>query len=297
MKFLCWFTVGLTYLLMVWGNIVSATGSGLACPDWPLCHGSITPPASLPVFLEWGHRVLAFTTTLFIFFTLYRSFISKHLNPFFKKKLASFLIIQLFIQIGLGGITVFLGLSPWVSTIHLVIALSVFSSLILLASKISWNDQLVPSDMLPKAKRLSIFGLFGLLIQMILGGLTRHNHSGLACPNFPECLDSFFPDPLNWNTFLAFTHRWWGVLMLGLFFHLAILTSKKVQSLKKLGRSIFGLAASQVILGVGTVLSGLSPDSRSIHAAIGYALWGFLIYFSLRTGVAEPSLNAPSLHE
>ncbi|MGH2605773.1 MAG: COX15/CtaA family protein, partial [Anaerolineales bacterium] len=28
-----------TYLLIVLGGIVRATGSGLGCPDWPLCSG------------------------------------------------------------------------------------------------------------------------------------------------------------------------------------------------------------------------------------------------------------------
>ena len=30
-----------TYLLIVLGGLVRATGAGLACPDWPLCHGRL----------------------------------------------------------------------------------------------------------------------------------------------------------------------------------------------------------------------------------------------------------------
>ena len=26
-------------LLLIWGNMVSGLGHGLACPDWPLCFG------------------------------------------------------------------------------------------------------------------------------------------------------------------------------------------------------------------------------------------------------------------
>ena len=42
-------TVFFTYLLMVMGSFVTSTGSGLACPDWPLCYGTVTPPLRLHI--------------------------------------------------------------------------------------------------------------------------------------------------------------------------------------------------------------------------------------------------------
>ena len=47
---------------------------------------------------------------------------------------------------------------------------------------------------------------------------------------------------------------------------------------------IVALAAYQVFLGINTVLSGLATDTRAQHAAIGYALWAAIFYFSIRSG-------------
>ena len=45
-----------TYLLIVVGAIVRSTGSGLGCPDWPLCHGQFLPPPNVAAWIEFSHR-------------------------------------------------------------------------------------------------------------------------------------------------------------------------------------------------------------------------------------------------
>jgi len=74
-----WGTLVLNVLVILWGAVVRATGSGAGCgAHWPLCNGEIVPPnQQLATMIEFGHRVssgMALIAVLVLVIWAWRSF-------------------------------------------------------------------------------------------------------------------------------------------------------------------------------------------------------------------------------
>ncbi|HKX03922.1 MAG TPA: hypothetical protein VJX71_15615, partial [Methylomirabilota bacterium] len=109
-----------------------------------------------------------------------------------------------------------------------------------------------------------------------LGGYVRHAGAGLACPDFPLCSGDLLP--WGWLPSVHWVHRWLGVLLLGVFVHLAVASRTTAT------RLVAVLAVLQVSLGIATVLLQLAAPVRAAHAAVGYALWATLVWVSVEAG-------------
>ena len=238
-----WAAIVALFLLMTMGNIVSATGSGLGCPDWPLCHGRLLPPAETQVLIEFSHRLKAIPFTLLLLVTVALTW--RRTAARAPRRLSLILVALLVAQIGLGGVTVLFKLPDLVSTAHLVNALLILAGLLMLA------EGTRPHPAVPaRLKRLVVAGLAALLLQLALGGYVRHAGAGLACPDFPLCSGSLLPH--DWESAVHWVHRWLGVALLGLFAQVALAARRT--ALAKLAAAAAGLAGLQLALGIVTVL-------------------------------------------
>jgi len=253
---------------------VSATGSGLACPDWPLCHGSVIPPLRLDVLIEYSHRLAALAATVLIVAATVLALRGTRAPGL--RRLAWLVPTLLAVQIALGGITVLLKLPHLISTAHLVNALLILGGLIVLARGLQTAAPARAAAGDDRLRRLARVGLIVLLLQLALGGYVRHSGAGLACPDFPLCSGDLLPT--QWLAGVHWVHRWLGVLLLGLFIHVAVIGRTTAT------RLVAALALLQVALGIAAVLLQLTPVVRAAHAAVGYSIWAVLVWVGVEAG-------------
>ena len=114
-------TVLSIFALVTMGGVVRLTGSGLGCPDWPLCHGRIIPPLDTPTLIEYSHRLMASVVGLLVLTTSLVVWRSYRMQPWllFPATLGFFLLVA---QVLLGGFTVFGELPPAIVLAHLAAA-------------------------------------------------------------------------------------------------------------------------------------------------------------------------------
>ena len=78
-----WFTLAITVVVIVWGAVVRATGSGAGCGShWPLCNGDVLPLApTTSTIIEFTHRLtsgLALVLSVVMFVWARRQFPPGH---------------------------------------------------------------------------------------------------------------------------------------------------------------------------------------------------------------------------
>ena len=134
-------TAVVTYVLVVLGGVVRVSGSGLGCPDWPLCHGRVLPPLDLHVIIEYSHRTTASLTSVLIVLTALVAWLAwrNRRDIVIPATVALGLLV---VQVVLGAITVRLELPPMIVLAHLATAMALLAAVCVTAS----NARLARSD-------------------------------------------------------------------------------------------------------------------------------------------------------
>ncbi|MCP3676311.1 MAG: heme A synthase [Deltaproteobacteria bacterium] len=267
-------TLFFTYLLMVMGAFVTSTGSGLACPDWPLCYGSVTPPMKMDIWFEWGHRLLGGIAGILIL--LSTIFVWRNYRGL-PRIFTAAIVLLLFTGVGLGGITVLVEAPLLDSMLNVAIISShlIISTLVLICLTFSFR---YVSGRRESGESNFFFFLFCLVyIQVVIGILVRYSGATLACPDLPFCNGKIIPGFTDYSVILHFSHR---VVALSVFLVTAARLYTALSRRGGITASLvtFVLVIAQVTFGVLIVATGMFLPVIILHAATGFLLLGWLAY-------------------
>jgi cytochrome c oxidase assembly protein subunit 15 len=205
---LCLIATLVALCVVVLGAWVRLSHAGLGCPDWPGCYGHLTVGQALDnadlanaafperpleadkALKEMIHRYLASGLGLLILAIAAVAW-SNQRDPAQPVRLPGFLVLLVVFQGILGMWTVTLLLKPAIVSAHLVGGLSTMALLWWLALRV---DRTTRSAAESGLRSLAVFGLAVLAMQILLGGWVSTNYAALACPDFPTCQRSFWPD-------------------------------------------------------------------------------------------------------
>jgi heme a synthase len=304
--------VVLAFGVVVLGAWVRLSNAGLGCPDWPGCYGHLTaddaaqnadainqafpqrPFTYHKAIKEMVHRYFAGGLVLVIV-TLAGLAIANRRDPQQPVGLPITLVGLVFLQALLGMWTVTLLLKPLIVVLHLLGGLTTLALLAWLAlapvpSPSSAAER--GRNQVGALKTLATTGLIVLGLQIALGGWTSSNYAALACPDFPTCQNSYWPQMDAKDAFVLwrglgidyeggvldhparvaihFVHRLGALvtaLVLG-FLSFAAIRTGPTRTVRIAGMALGAVLVCQLILGPMMVIRALPLALATAHNAV-----------------------------
>jgi heme a synthase len=290
-----WTIVFLTFDLILFGAFTRLSDSGLGCPDWPGCYGTSNPfraieeiraaEAAMPtgpvtVFKAWVemiHRYLAMSVGFLIIIQVIMALKQPSTGRSLAIRGSLFLLLLVCLQGAFGAWTVTLKLQPIIVSMHLILALALFASMVWFAQR---NDalHLASSKTISNLSgKLVLIAICALFAQIFLGAWVSTNYAVLACPDFPTCMGVWYPN-MDWqNAFflwrdlgeaksgemipmaalvtIHWTHRVGAILASAVLLFLAVKAVRNSEPKVQLwGKAIITLLVLQIATGISNVV-------------------------------------------
>jgi cytochrome c oxidase assembly protein subunit 15 len=300
----------LGFAQIVFGAIVRITGSGMGCGDhWPDCYGSFTPAPNAPnLLVEISHRYGAAALSLAILALAIVAWVNRH-QPGVRGRggvlRPSLLAVLLVVAAALfGAVTVKMELNSLVVVTHLAIAVTLLAVLVVIvvrAGGLGSSSIAAPSQRTLRAGRAAVGLTF---LALVFGALTANTPGApIACQGFPWCrVITEHGTPL----WIQVTHRIIAFLLLGHLIGMAIGVRKRGEPgpIRRAAWAALSIVVLQVLVAGAMVEMHLPASLRSLHQAIGTALWIAVVALAAlaasprdQRGVSEIVRESPSRGE
>lgn len=282
-----WVVVAYNILVILWGALVRATGSGAGCGNhWPLCNGQVIPLSPrVDTIIEFTHRCMtggsAFLVLGLLIWTL-RGTIKGHAARVFAVASMLLLLNEAF----LGALLVKLGYVTGNQSIGRVVVLSIHLSntLLLLAALTLTATLLGTGQMLHTLRSPGVrqtwaaLGLAATLVVGVSGSLAALGDTLFPASSLRAAFAQDFATGSPWLLRLRGIHP--ASAVIAAIFVLWLIAQAKRAAAPRLAAVVLGLLVFQFVLGVADVLL-LAPVWMQILHLLGADLyWVALVALS-----------------
>lgn len=302
-----WFVVVYSVLVVLWGVVVRATGSGNGCGDhWPLCNGQVFPiHPRLATVIEYTHRMMSGPSELPLIILLlvwvFRATPKRHLAR-------SFAIAGLVLTLTeglLGALLVKLGLTatstsplrPPMLALHLSNTLLLLGTLALTAHFLARKTATLQGAVRLEHKAPAIAGLLAAMVIGVTGSLAALGDTLFPSTSLRSALTADFSSSAEWLVRLRILHPASavvaGAFILWLLWR-AVFASNDHKR-RKLGLWLAGLLGFQFLLGVLDVLLRAPVWMQVLHLAGADAFWCVLVVLTFSVIVVAMEQPHPGL--
>jgi cytochrome c oxidase assembly protein subunit 15 len=302
-----WLVVVYSVLVVLWGVVVRATGSGNGCGDhWPLCNGQVIPiHPRLATVIEYTHRMMSGPSEVPLIVLLlvwaFRGTVERHLAR-------SFAIAGLVLTLTeglLGALLVKLGLtamstSPWrppMLALHLSNTLLLLGSLALTAHFLGRRSAVVLASVQFKHKLPAVVGLLAAMVIGVTGSLAALGDTLFPSTSLRSALAADFSSSAEWLVRLRILHpasaMVAGAFILWLLWR-AVFAARDGEH-RKLGLWLAGLLGFQFLLGGLDVLLRAPVWMQVLHLAGADAFWCVLVVLTASVTIRVPVARASQL--
>lgn len=304
-----WLVVAYTILVILWGAVVRATGSGAGCGNhWPVCNGEVIPRAeSIETLIEFSHRLTSAFAGVLVLILLVWAF---RLKPALKfvRRMAILSFVFILIEGGIGAALVRLELvEDNASTLRAVaIALHLVNTLVLLLwlSLTAWGAAVQREGGLRvladwRLRLLTGVSLLGFSIMSAMGAVTALGDtlflSGVI-GNEPDGAQHFLISLRAWHPILAIVI---SAFLMGLGYWLLRRNTSPI--LERLTTGMMVLVALQVGVGVLNIFLQAPVWMQVTHLLIADVLWIVLVIQTAELWTTAPeharTPSAPQLSD
>jgi heme A synthase len=265
------------YLQIALGGLVRVSGSGLGCPDWPLCHGKPYPPANVHSIIEYSHRAVGSVTGVLIIATVILAWLVWRERRPVVAWLATASLIGVVGEGLLGAGVVANELAAWLVLIHLGLAMIILGFLVatVVMSMPPW-----PGVSDPGFRRLAAIAAGATYLLLLTGSTVVASGADTACHSWPLCGSGFTPDFAGFNAF-TMLHRG-SVLVIGALLAYVLLRATRVPGLKAAAVGTLVVFALQVAGGAGSAVTN-AELFNGLHVALATLVWAGMLATALLT--------------